>query len=75
MGMSRIQSLQGMGADGMLFLHTSMFHEEASNREDKLMSSTTILASWSLEGIENCTGHLLMLEGTNNTCAASEMRE
>jgi hypothetical protein len=52
-----------------------MFHEEASNRAGMLKSSTTILASWSLEEIDNCMGHLLMLEGMNRICAAEDMWE
>lgn len=73
--MSKIQSLQGMGAGDMLSQHTSMSHEEASNKGDMLKSSTTILASWSLEDSENWMGHLLMLEGTHMIFVALVMRE
>jgi len=75
MGRSRIQSLQGRDVDDMPSQHTSMFHEEASNRAGMLKSSTTILASWSLEESENCMGHLLMLEDMNRIYAAEEMWE
>lgn len=62
MGMLRIQSLPRRGAGDMLSQHTSMSREEALNRGGTLMISTTILASWSLEGSGNCMEHPWMLE-------------
>lgn len=62
MGTLRIQSLPRRGAGDMLSQHTSMSRGEALNRGGMPMSSTTILASWSLEGNGNCMEHPWMPE-------------
>ena len=54
----------------MLSQHTSMSRGEALNRGGMPMPSTTILASWSLEGSGNCMEHPLMLEGSYEICVA-----
>jgi hypothetical protein len=70
MGKLRIQSSPRRGAGDMLSQHTSMSRGEALNKGGMPMPSTTILASWSLEGSGNCLEHPSMLEGVYGICVA-----